>query len=155
MRSKIAAAILAVLLVVYLVIAGQRAVMMMALGEPAAVVMGVALLVLPVVGVWALYREWRFGAQAERLGAQLEAEGALPAEEVPLRPSGRVERDAADDLFPRYRAAVDGPDADWRDWFRLGLVYDAAGDRKRARAAIRRAIADKQATDARGNTSAP
>ena len=30
---------------------------------------------------------------------------------------------------------------DWRAWLRLGLVYDASGDRRRARAAVRRAIA--------------
>ena len=29
---------------------------------------------------------------------------------------------------------------DWRAWFRLGLAYDASGDRRRARKAIIRAI---------------
>ncbi|SJN40808.1 putative membrane protein [Mycetocola reblochoni REB411] len=138
------AGVLAVLLLVYLVVAGQRAVMLIATGEPVAVAMGVALLVLPLVGVWALVREWRFGVQAERLGVRLEREGALPEEELPVRASGRVDRDAADGVFPRYRAAVDAPGADWRDWFRLALVYDAAGDRRRARAAVRRAIAEER-----------
>lgn len=141
MRSKASAVVLAVLLLLYLVLAGQRAVLFILSGEPVAVVMGVALLLLPALGVWALAREWRFGVHAERLGARLESEDALPEESVPVRSSGRVERSAADALFPKYRAAVEQAGADWRDWFRLGLVYDAAGDRRRARAAIRRAIA--------------
>ena len=29
---------------------------------------------------------------------------------------------------------------DWRAWYRLGLAYDASGDRRRAREAVRRAI---------------
>jgi Flp pilus assembly protein TadD len=33
----------------------------------------------------------------------------------------------------------DAPD-DWRTWFRLGIAYDDAGDRRRAREAMRRAI---------------
>jgi Flp pilus assembly protein TadD len=30
---------------------------------------------------------------------------------------------------------------DWAAWFRLGLAYDDAGDRRRAREALQRAIA--------------
>jgi Flp pilus assembly protein TadD len=29
---------------------------------------------------------------------------------------------------------------DWAAWFRLGTAYDAAGDRRRARAAVRHAL---------------
>jgi Flp pilus assembly protein TadD len=36
---------------------------------------------------------------------------------------------------------VEQDPASWRAWFRLGLAYDASGDRRRARGAIRRAIA--------------
>ncbi|WP_312678621.1 tetratricopeptide repeat protein, partial [Microbacterium sp.] len=40
-----------------------------------------------------------------------------------------------------YRADVEQHPSDWRAWFRLGLAYDGAGDRTRARQAIRKAIA--------------
>ncbi len=50
----------------------------------------------------------------------------------------RAEADAA---FPRYREEVEAAPEDWRAWYRLGLAYDGSGDRRRARAAIRRAIA--------------
>ena len=49
-------------------------------------------------------------------------------------------REDADAVFPTYRAAVEANPDDWRAWYRLGLAYDAAGDRRRAREAVRRAI---------------
>lgn len=49
-------------------------------------------------------------------------------------------RQDADALFPSYREAVEQAPDDWRAWFRLSVVYDAAGDRKRARDAVRTAI---------------
>jgi cytochrome c-type biogenesis protein CcmH/NrfG len=131
---------MAVLLALYLVLVGQRAVLFVATGEPVAIAIGVALIVLPIVGAWALYREIRFGAAAERLGRILESEGALPTEEFPARPSGRLDRAAVDAAFPAFREEVEASPRDWRAWYRLGLAYDGAGDRRRARAAIREAI---------------
>lgn len=140
MTTRIGVAVMSVLLALYLVIVGQRAVVFIGTGEPIAIVIGVALLVLPVIGVWALVREILFGVRAERLGRLLEANNELPDEELPTRPSGRVQRDAADEVFPRYRAEVESAPTDWKAWYRLGLAYDGAGDRKRARSAIREAI---------------
>jgi cytochrome c-type biogenesis protein CcmH/NrfG len=131
---------MAVLLALYLVLVGQRAVLFVLTGEPIAIGIGIALIVLPVVGAWALVREIRFGAAAERLGRVLDAEGGLPEEEFPARPSGRLDRDAVDAAFPAFRTAVEAAPGDWRAWYRLGLAYDGAGDRRRARAAIREAI---------------
>jgi len=131
---------MAVLLALYLALVLSLAVRFVTTGEPVAVAIGVALIVLPLVGFWALLRELLFGLQAERLGRLLEAEGALPEEEVPVRPSGRPEREAADALFPWYRQEAEENPQDWRVWYRLGLVYDGAGDRRRARQAIREAI---------------
>ena len=39
------------------------------------------------------------------------------------------------------RAQTEAAPEDWRTWFRLALAYDAAGDRTRARAAARHAVA--------------
>jgi cytochrome c-type biogenesis protein CcmH/NrfG len=125
---------------VYLVVIAQRAWLLMASGRPVAVVMGAALLVVPVVGGYVVGREVQFGVQAQDLARRLESEGGLPTDQVALRPSGRPDRAAADALFERYRTEVDGSPDDWRAWYRLGLVYDAAGDRRRARGAVREAI---------------
>ena len=140
-RVKLAVLLLSVLLIVYIVLAGQRAVVLLTSGDGIAIAMGVALIVLPLIGIWALLRELVFGVRAEQLGTRLEAEGGLPAEEVPVRASGRPLRDAADGVFPTYRAQAEAEPTSWRAWYRLGIVYDAAGDRRRARAAVRRAIA--------------
>lgn len=140
MTTRIGVAVMAVLLVLYLVIVGDRAVKFVLTGEPVAIAIGVALIVLPIIGAWALVRELLFGIRAERLGRILESENALPADELPVRPSGRPERDAVDAVFPQYRAAVEESPGDWKAWYRLGLAYDGAGDRRRAREAIREAI---------------
>ncbi len=134
------AALMAVLLALYIVVVGQRAVAFIATGQPIGIGIGVALFVVAVIGALLLVLELRFGVRITRLGARLEREGGTPDDVVPVRPSGRPTRDAADELFPRYAAAVEADPADWRGWYRLGVVYDAAGDRKRARAAMRTAL---------------
>ena len=52
-----------------------------------------------------------------------------------------VDRAAADEVFPRYRAETEANPEAWWAWLRLALAYDASGDRRRARSATRRAIA--------------
>ncbi|MFT2817743.1 hypothetical protein [Leifsonia sp. A12D58] len=141
MKGRAAAIVMAVLLAFYIVLVGWRALLFIGSGEAVGIAIGIALIVLPLIGVWALIRELTFGATTERLVKQLEAEGALPEEELPVRPSGRPEREAADAQFPMYQAEVDADPDNWRAWFRLGLAYDASGDRRRARGALRHAIA--------------
>ncbi|MDQ1077444.1 MULTISPECIES: hypothetical protein [Microbacterium] len=140
MRVRLAVALMTVLLLLYVFLAGQRAIVLLASGEPIGVTMGVALIVLPLLALWAIGRELWFGVRAQRLGERLDAEGGLPDEDLPVRPSGRIEREDGDALFPRYRADAEAHPDDWRARYRLGLAYDAAGDRRRAREAIRTAI---------------
>nr|WP_210481781.1 tetratricopeptide repeat protein [Naasia sp. SYSU D00948] len=130
---------MAALLVLYLFVAGQQAVLFVLSGEPVAVAIGIALAVLPVLGAWGLARELLFGIRAQRLAERLQDDGT--EESVPRLPSGRAERAAADARFPRFKEAVERSPEDWRAWFRLGVAYDEAGDRRRARQAVRQAIA--------------
>ncbi|MCR2813399.1 hypothetical protein [Microbacterium sp. zg.Y1084] len=145
MSARIGVAVMAVMLALYIVLVAQRGWLLLVSGEPIGVAMGVALFVLPVLAAWGLGRELWFGWRAQQVGRRLEAEGALPTESVAVRPSGRPLREEADALFPAYRSAVEAAPDDWRAWYRLGLAYDAAGDRRRARAAVRRAIALERA----------
>lgn len=140
MRVRVAVTLMTVLLLLYVVLAGQRALILVTSGEPVAIAMGVALIVLPLVALWAIGRELWFGVRAQQLGERLDAEGGLPDEDLPVRPSGRIEREDGDALFPRYRADVEANPDDWRARYRLALAYDAAGDRRRARSAVRTAI---------------
>ncbi len=146
--------IMALLLGVYIFLLGQKAVLLMISGVPTGIAIGIALAVMPLVATWAVWRELSFGAKSSRLYKELlwreEAEDAAAAEEnpgmsipnrvLPTRPSGRVDRAAADEAFPLYKEEAEAHPDDWAVWFRLGLAYDACGDRRRARQAIRRAI---------------
>ncbi|MDL5352943.1 hypothetical protein [Microbacterium sp. zg-YB36] len=141
MSTRIGVAVMATMLALYIALVAHRGWLLLTSGEPVGIAMGVALFVLPLLAAWALGRELWFGIRAQQVGRRLEAEGAIPTEAVATRPSGRPLREDADALFPAYRAAVEAAPDDWRAWYRLGLAYDGAGDRRRARGAVRRAIA--------------
>ena len=140
MRYRFSALFMAALLLLYIVLVFQRAVLLLLTGQLIGVVMGVALLVIPLIATWALSREILFGFRTEKLVTIMSAEGTLPVDDLPHRASGRPLRDAADAEFPRYQAEVENEPSSWRAWFRLGLAYDASGDRGRSRAALREAI---------------
>lgn len=149
MRTKVTVAALVVALLFYAVLIGAKGVALLRSGSPVAVVLGAALLVIPLVGVWLVWRELEFGRRSAALAAVLDAEGGLPRDDLPRRPSGRVDRKAADEAFAARRAETEQAPDDWRSWYRLALAYDDAGDRSRARAAVRRAIVlhDAASTD--------
>ena len=109
-------------------------------GRPVFVLLGLGVLILPAVGAWVLLQEWRFGLAAERLARRLEAEGGLPVDDLPRRPSGRIKRAAADEVFALRRAEGEAAPEDWRCWYRLAVAYGDAGDARRGRKAMRRAI---------------
>jgi hypothetical protein len=138
---RVTAALLVAALGVYLVLAGHRGVLLLGSGDPVAVLLGAGVLLLPVVGGYAAWREVRFGFATQRLARELDAAGRWPVEELPAAPSGRPDRAAADALFAVRREEVEAAPQDWQAWFRLALAYDDARDRRRARAAMRRAIA--------------
>ena len=145
MSARLGVIVMTAALALYIALVGQRAYLLLTSGEPIAIAMGVALVLLPILGAWGLWRELRFGSRAQALARRLEAEGGLPADEIDVRQSGRPDRAQADALFPAYRADVEAHPGDWRAWFRLGLAYDGAGDRRRARQAVRTAIALERA----------
>jgi hypothetical protein len=140
MKNLFAALFMAVLLALYLVLVAQHAVILLTTGVLFGQLEGIALLVLPIIGAWALIAELVFGARAQRLLKRMTELGALPVDHMPHRPSGRPDREAADLEFPRYQAEVEAAPEDWTAWYRLALAYDASGDRRRARWATRRAI---------------
>jgi hypothetical protein len=147
-RTRWGALFMALLLALYLVVVIGYAINLIRDPLPIAQAMGWTLVVLPLVGVWGLAAELRFGFRAEALARRLEAEGGLPDDEVPARASGRVERAAADAVFERYASEVQQHPDSWQHWFRLALAYDAASDRRRARWAMREAMRLERAESA-------
>ncbi|MGV9291634.1 hypothetical protein [Streptomyces sp. NPDC003719] len=140
MRAKISYVITAAVLVFYFVLVGSRGVMLIDAGTPVTVTLGVAVLVLPVIGVWFLWKNTQFVRRANQLAAELDAEGGLPVDELKRTPSGRIDRDSADEVFARRKAETEAAPDDWRSWFRLAVAYQDARDTPRARKAMQRAI---------------
>ncbi len=139
-KTKIWVGLICLLLVFYMVVMLQRAVLLLAAPEWIAKLMGFGFLVIPLVAAWALISEVRFGATTERMAKVLENEGGLPEDNLPRTPGGRIVREAADAEFEKYKLEAEAAPLDWRSWFRLSCAYDAAGDRKRARQSMRDAI---------------
>jgi cytochrome c-type biogenesis protein CcmH/NrfG len=129
------------LLGMYLALVGERSIALVSSSEPVAVAIGSIMIILPAVAAWGIFMELRFGLRIERLGERLKQEDAWPQFDFELRPSGRPTKESAEAIFGRYRELVKNDESNWRSWFALGLAYDAAGDRARARKAMRTAIA--------------
>ena len=138
--TKIGAFVTGGLTLIYLAVLGQCGVAMIMSKTPVGVAMGLLVLTFPLLGVWALIREFRFGVQAEKLSERVKADGAWPEFDLELRPSGRAVRSSADKVFEQFKARAEAAPDDWHSWFNLSLAYDAAGDRRRARTAMQRAI---------------
>jgi cytochrome c-type biogenesis protein CcmH/NrfG len=141
LRIQLTIAIMCAALLVYIVFLGRSAVLMIGSGRAVAIVLGLALLILPGIGLWAMVATLRAGFAHQKL-ARLVAEDGLELDvgALPRRPSGRIERDAADALFETVRAELDTDPHDWRRWYRLARAYDYAGDRGRAREAMKKAV---------------
>jgi hypothetical protein len=139
-RSVLGAVALSLVLLVDVVAVAGRGVELVRTGEPVAIGLGLAVLVIPALGVWLLVREWRMAVSVQRMADELAAAGGLPVDDLPRSPGGRIDRAAADAAFADARAEVERDETDWRAWFRLAFAYDAAGDRRRAREALRTAV---------------
>ena len=136
MSAKIWALVMTALAVIYVVLLGQKAVLLILDDNWVAKAMGLALLVLPIVAAWAILTEVKFGIDAERLAKS----NSLPELQLELRPSGRATKESAQVEFERIKLLVSQDLESWELWFRLGECYDASGDRKLARKSIRKAI---------------
>ncbi|MFF3859057.1 hypothetical protein [Streptomyces sp. NPDC002209] len=141
MRAKITYFLTAAVLVVYFVLVGSRGVLLIRQGTWLTVTFGAAVLILPVIGVWFLWKNTQFVTKANQLATELEAEGGLPVDELERDEYGRIVRDSADEVFARRKAETEDAPGDWRSWFRLAVAYHDARDTPRARKAMQRAIA--------------
>lgn len=140
-RIQLMIAFMCLALLVYLALLGRAAVLMIGSGRAVAIVLGVALLILPAIGLWAMIATLRAGFVHQKLARLVAEDGMeLDVSALPRRPSGRIERDAADALFDAVRAELRSDPDDWRRWYRLARAYDYAGDRGRAREAMKKAV---------------
>ncbi|MEV6364236.1 hypothetical protein [Nocardia asteroides] len=129
-------------LVYYFVRLGGLAVGYIADGKPAGIVIGIGMLLLPIVGVWIVWTTLRAALDHQHLARRIDEEGLeIDTSQLPRRPSGRIERPAADALFEQIKTEWEADPDNWRSSYRLARAYDYAGDRSRARETMRRAVA--------------
>ncbi len=128
------------LLLLYVVLLANTGITLLFTGVLIGQVLGALILAFPLLAVWATIVELRFGLAAEKLVARIEAEGTWPDLGIETRPSGRAIRSSADTAFAKWSALAEENEEDFHSWFNLSLAYDACGDRRRARAAMRKAI---------------
>ncbi len=140
MKARTVVWVLLAVLAIYLVIVGSRGVFLLGQPEPVLKVLGSAILTLPLLAAWLVWREVRFGLTVQQLGEQMAADGAPEPTAAQRTPGGRVDRAAADRVFETVKDEVEASPKDWHGWFRLAIAYDDAGDRRRARSAMGQAI---------------
>jgi tetratricopeptide (TPR) repeat protein len=141
LRMQLLIGFMCVALVVYFVLLGRIAMAFITSGRPAAIGLGLALLIMPMIGIWVMVSTLRAGLAHQRLARIIKEEGMeLDVSSLPRMPSGRIQRDAADELFETVREELDSNPDNWRYWYRLARAYDYAGDRGRARETMRKAV---------------
>jgi len=140
-RPRLLIGFLCLALLFYFALLTRTALALFRTGTPSAIALGLGVLLLPMVGAWAVIATLRSGIAMGRLARQAADEGVdLDVSDLPRMPSGRIRRDAADALFETVRADAEARPDDWRAWYRLARAYDYAGDRARARETMRRAV---------------
>jgi hypothetical protein len=141
LRIQLLIGFMCVAMIVYFVLLGRAGVLLVSSGSAAAIGLGVAILLLPVIGLWAMIATLRAGLAHQRLARLArEQDMELDVSALPRRPSGRIDREAADNLFDTVRAEVEEHPDDWLRWYRLARAYDYAGDRGRARETMKKAV---------------
>ena len=73
MRAKISYFVTAAVLVVYFVLVGSRGVLLIEQGTLLTVTFGVAVLILPLIGIWFLWKNTQFVRKVNALAAELDA----------------------------------------------------------------------------------
>jgi cytochrome c-type biogenesis protein CcmH/NrfG len=119
MTARRVALVMAGAFAVYAVLVAWRGWDFIMTGEPVAIGLGLAVLLLPLLAGWLVWREVSFGFQMQELGERIEMVDERSMEE-------------------RIAAAQADPN-DWQAWYWAGVSLLEAGDKKQARAALEHA----------------
>jgi len=141
LRIQLLIAFMCVALVVYFLLLGRIAMAFITSDRVAAIGLGLALLIMPLIGIWVMVSTLRAGFAHQRLARIIRDEGMeLDVSALPKMPSGRIRREAADALFETVRSELEHDPDNWRHWYRVARAYDYGGDRGRAREAMKKAV---------------
>ncbi|WP_347954376.1 hypothetical protein [Gordonia aichiensis] len=140
---------LVVALCVYFFLLSRTAVGLIGHGTPVSIGLGIGVFVLPLLGVWMVIATLKSGIEHQRMVAAASALGRdLDVSELPRRASGRIEKDAALELFEQVKTEWEADPSDWVNTYRIARAYDYAGDRSRAREMMKRAADQYRAAKA-------
>lgn len=135
-------AVMVAILGFYFYLLGSRGVSLIQNGGAVGIGLGIGVLLLPILGVWIVGATLKAGWEHQHLASRIREEGLeLDVSELPRMPSGRISRDAADEMFQQVKGEWEKNPDDWRSSYRLARAYDYAGDRGRARDTMKRAVA--------------
>ena len=141
LRIQLLIGFMCVAMVVYFLLLGRIAWAFITSGSGAAIGLGLAIMVMPLIGVWVMVSTLAAGLAHQRLARLAREDGMeLDVSGLPRMPSGRIQRDAADALFETVRDELEQDPDNWLRWYRLARAYDYAGDRRRARETMKKAV---------------
>jgi len=128
LRIQLLIGFMCVAMVVYFLLLGRIAWAFITSGSGAAIGLGVAILVMPLIGIWVMVSTLQAGLAHQRLARLARERGMdLDVSDLPTMPSGRVQREAADALFEAVRDELDQDRDNWLRWYRLARAYDYSG----------------------------
>ncbi|MEN9923436.1 MAG: hypothetical protein RIS09_950 [Actinomycetota bacterium] len=140
MKIKILLLTISVLAFGYIALSLLRAYQLNEYGEFTAILWQISIVIIAGLSFGLIIREIVFGIQLQKLAKILNEKQLLLPDTLEKMPSGRTIRSEADERFEHIKLEVEEKPNSWECWFRLGLAYDEAGDRHRARMCMRRAI---------------
>jgi hypothetical protein len=140
MKTKILLIVISVLSLGYISLSVLRAIQLQSYEDATGVLWQIGIVVIAGLSFGLIVREIVFGIQMQKLARIMNDEQRLLPDTLKKLPSGRTERNDADARFLEVKAEVERFPEQWQGWFRLGLAYDEAGDRRRARESMRRSL---------------
>lgn len=140
MKTKILLSVISILSLGYISLSIVRAIQLQSYEDATGVLWQVGIVVIAGLSFGLIVREIVFGVQMQKLARIMNEEQQLLPDTLRKLPSGRTDREDADRRFEEIKAEVEKFPQLWQGWFRLGLAYDEAGDRRRARESMRHSL---------------
>ena len=129
--AKPIAFLMTALLSVYMAFSVSRGLVLISSDSGPAKILGVAVIVIPLLGSYLVYREIRFGFATARIAKLVDPEL------LPMKIATDEENEAY--LEAAVEAAKTSPQS-WVAWYQVALGYHVTGDRKHARESMRHAV---------------
>ena len=123
--------ILTAILLVYLGFTVLRGLDFLSVDDPAVQALGIAVLILPILGAILIYREIKFGKLSYLMG-QTISDDFLPTNDL----TDEQKRDYLDLAIERAKSQMEN----WQAWYSVALAYDLLKERKLAREAMKYSV---------------